>query len=386
MKPLLFSALLFFLALPLARAQTSPAPQTSSLATQGDEMDKKTAKLRGLAVNQLTGEPIRKANLTLKPQPNGTAITAVSDAEGKFSMDNIDPGRYTLSGERQGFVTQNYGARRPNGAGITLDLKASQLMKDVSFKLTPQGVIAGHVLDDEGEPVSGVNIVALQFRYLLNKKRLMPASGGPIMTNDLGEYRLPNLGPGRYYIASTSQKLANIQTNPERAPAKGPEDALVPTYYPNVADAAAASPVDVGPGAEVRGVDVRLHKARVFRVRGKVIDDSTGTPLSPASLVVYGRDAGAMSFLPMSVAIAQDARGSFELKNIPPGSYSLLIISVSSRESKMISLDVTDQDVEDFTAHFGSGVDIPVTAKTDDVAAASTRTPKATLPPARPPI
>jgi len=35
-------------------------------------------------------------------------------------------------------------------------------MKDISFKMTPQGIIAGKILDDEGEPVSGVNVQVLQ--------------------------------------------------------------------------------------------------------------------------------------------------------------------------------------------------------------------------------
>jgi len=200
----------------------------------------------------------------------------------------------------------------------------------------------------------------------------MPVTTAPITTNDLGEYRIPNLGPGRYYIASTSQKLANIQAAPERAATKGPEEALVPTYYPSASDAAAASQVDVGPGAEVRGIDIRLCKTRVFRVRGKVVNDGTGSPLSPASLVVYRRDAGGMSTLPVSISVVQDPKGAFELKNVPPGSYSMLIVSPSPMEMKIVTLDVTDQDLDDFTAHFGSGLDIPVTAKLEDVPAAST--------------
>src|SRR5207302_6633510 len=123
--------------------------------------------------------------------------------EGKFSIENIDPGRYTLAAERQGFVNQNYGARRPSGPGTPLDLKAEQTMKGLAFKMTPQGVIAGRVLDDEGEPVSGVSIQVLQYRYLMGKKRLIPAATTLVLANDLGEFRAPNLSPGRYYVATS---------------------------------------------------------------------------------------------------------------------------------------------------------------------------------------
>jgi protocatechuate 3,4-dioxygenase beta subunit len=370
MKALLWTAFTFAWAASSAWAQSTQSP---SATAQNDSSDKKTAKLQGQVVNQVTGEPVRKVNLTLKPQPDGTAIAAVSDAEGKFSIDNIDPGRYTLTAERQGFVQQAYGAKRVNGAGITLDLRASQVMKDLSFKLMPQGVIAGHVLDDEGEPVAGVTLMALQYRYLMNKKRLMPVSGGqPASTNDLGEFRISNLAPGRYYIASASQKMGGVQAGPERDDSKGPEEALVPTYFPSAADADSASQVDVGPGAEVRGIDIRLRKTRVFHVRGKVVDDATGSPLSPASLIVYRREAtGGMSLLPTSTSFVPDTKGSFELKNIPSGSYAMLIVSPNPMQIKMVAFDIADQDVDNFTAHFGAGVDVPVTAKVADVPAAS---------------
>src|SRR5437588_4062422 len=149
MKKTVDSALLLIIAATLAAAQPTLPPSAQPINQTAEEKAKQQATLQGQVLNQVTGEPVRKANLTLKPEGGGTNLKAVTDNEGKFSIENIDPGRYTLAAERQGFVNQNYGARRPSGPGTPLDLKAEQTMKGLAFKMTPQGVIAGRVLDDE---------------------------------------------------------------------------------------------------------------------------------------------------------------------------------------------------------------------------------------------
>jgi carboxypeptidase family protein len=363
MKATLLLGFLIAAAVLPAAAQAPQSPAQSAVID--DDKSKKTAKLQGQLLNQVTGEAIRRANLTLRPEGGGTNLKAVSDNEGKFSIENIDPGRYTLLAERQGFVTQGYRARYPNGPGTVLDLKASQLLKDLAFTLTPQGVIAGRVMDDEGEPVAGLSIQVLHYRYLMGRKRLIPAATALVVTNDLGEFRAPNLAPGRYYVATTPQRLTDLQRGTERSIAKGPEEAPVPTYYPNAADASAASMVDVGPGAEVRGIDIRLRKARVFRVSGTLVNALTGTPMSPAMLIVFRRESGGMSTVPVSMYQVQSDKGAFELRNIPPGAYTVLATSTNPQDMMlmMTSLDVSDQNIEDLTISLGSGVDIPVTGK-----------------------
>ena len=369
MKPTLCALLLLAFGTLAAIAQTTQPTTSQPLAQTSDEKAKRQVKVSGQVLNLVTGEPVRKANLTLKPEPSGTNLKAVSDNEGKFNIENVDPGRYTLTADRQGFVTQNYGARRPTGPGTTLDLKASQDMKDLAIKLTPQGVIAGRVLDDDNEPVSGLSIQVQQYRYLLGKKRLIPAVNTPIMTNDLGEYRAPNLSPGRYYVAASSQKLADIQSGTERSAAKGQSEGPIPTYYPNAGDAATASAVDVGPGAEVRGVDIRLRKARVFRVSGKVLNAATGGPMSPAMIMVFRREGGSMSTMPMSMYMVQGDKGVFELRNVPPGTYSMLAMSTNPQDMmmQMSSLEVAEQDIEGLAISLGGGLEIPVTAKLEGV-------------------
>ncbi len=150
-------------------------------------------KVSGRLTNANTNEPLRKAKVSLRPDdPAKTVYTVVSDAEGRFHLDDVDPGRYTVEAEKEGFV-------RAEGPPIAIDLKAGKDTSDVNLKLTQQGIIAGRVLDDEGEPASGLMVTALRNNYINGHKQLMPVMNGmPIQTNDLGEYRLSGLAPGRY--------------------------------------------------------------------------------------------------------------------------------------------------------------------------------------------
>src|SRR5258706_3526233 len=133
--------LLLFIAASLASAQP-PAGQTP-LGQTSDEKAKKQATLQGQVLNLVTGEPVRKGNVTLEPEHGGTNLKAITDNEGKFSIENIDPGRFTLAAERQGFVKQNYGARRPSESGTTLEFNVSPTLKGLVLQLSSQRAIDG---------------------------------------------------------------------------------------------------------------------------------------------------------------------------------------------------------------------------------------------------
>ena len=97
-----------------------------------------------------------------------------ADANGKFVFEDVLPGRYTLSAERTGFLRQNYGARgaAPGSPGVVLTLAAGQIMKDLNFKLVPQGVIAGRVTDSDGDPMPGLEVWVSHFTHFRGERQL----------------------------------------------------------------------------------------------------------------------------------------------------------------------------------------------------------------------
>jgi hypothetical protein len=75
-------------------------------------------------------------------------------------------------------------------------------------------------------------------------------------------------------------------------------------------------PVDVGPGGEVRGIDVRLKKTQVFRIRGKVANATGGRGMVIVMLSAKDGPPGNVTTSP-----ARPPENRFEIRGVTPGSY-----------------------------------------------------------------
>jgi hypothetical protein len=63
------------------------------------------ASLEGKVTNLIGGQAVREVNLTLRPMGGASGEPAkpygtVSDSDGKFIFEAVEPGRYTLYAER----------------------------------------------------------------------------------------------------------------------------------------------------------------------------------------------------------------------------------------------------------------------------------------------
>lgn len=106
--------------------QITPLPAGIPNAAKPEEK-KEPAKLEGQVSNAITGERIKRVNIILMPaEPQrGTdfvPLSTMTDAEGKFAMTEIPPGKYRLWAERTAFVRTEYGARGANQMGATINL------------------------------------------------------------------------------------------------------------------------------------------------------------------------------------------------------------------------------------------------------------------------
>jgi len=322
---------------------------------------KDLCKVAGRLTNSITNEPVRKAKVSLHPDnPAKTVVSLVSDAEGKFQFENIEPGRYTLQGEKPGFVAGWYGSGHEPA---TIELSPGKDTAELAVKLVPQGVIAGRVLDDEGEPVGGVMVMPLQNMYINGHKQLMPKmSGMPVQTNDLGEYRLSELAPGRYFVHSDAHKLTDMAMGMTKSEDDKPQEVLIPVYYPNAPDAASATAVEVGPGAEVRAIDIRLKRVHAQKVSGKVVDNVSGQPVKSGMLMLYRQDPGAMQIMPSGMIMLKGDQGEFEMPGLAPGTYNVMAMSqMDPTHMAMVGkIEVADQPLRDLTLRLGSGGDLAV--------------------------
>jgi protocatechuate 3,4-dioxygenase beta subunit len=307
--------------------------------------------IEGVVLKAATGDPLRKAVLALtKVEGRNEPNTATSDANGRFQLKNLEPGRYHLSATRNGYARQEYGQRATHGSGTILTLTAGQHLKDVSFRLTPAAVIAGHVYDEDGEPVAEAEVQALRFQYEKGQRKL--TASGAAETNDLGEYRLYGLEPGQYYVSASY--------NPRQFGSEGPEAGYAPVYYPGSADPSRAAALDLHASDELPGIDFTLVPVKTFNVRGRVYDAVNSRPGIHTMILLEPRNADVQRWTMTSQNFVQDPQGAFELRGVVPGSYYLLAMSTEGDKQYTAreAIEVSDSDMEGVSLVIGPGIDL----------------------------
>lgn len=285
--------------------------------------------LEGRVVRAGTGEPLKKAWVALRKADGEQQVArgATTTSDGRFTLKDIEPGRYRLSAGRNGYVRREYGQRAAGRPGSIIELNPGQEREGLVIELIPAAVVAGRVYDEEGEPVAGAMVQAMTYRYLRRNRELVGV--GRTATNDRGEYRLYGLNPGTYYISVTYSPewrfllfgRAPMSTREADWP---PEESYVPTYFPGTTDPGAATLLELQPGQEMAAVDVVLVPTPGVRVRGRVFNAVTGRPGRDTSIMLVPRGGRVRSSILSPQAHVQEQDGSFEIRAVPPGSYFLV--------------------------------------------------------------
>lgn len=281
--------------------------------------------LAGRVVNAQTGEPVRRANVTLQivSSPGGSSpqgprmLSAITGSDGQFRFERLAPGEYMVSAERAGFVTDSPTGTGRRRMGTPVQIHDGE-STEVELALQPTAVISGRVLDEDGEPALRAHVMLLRRQYINGAWHMVGASSAN--TNDLGEYRLAFLNPGRYWL------VASLNTPSRHGPGGEPVEIYAHTYYPQARQPAEAIPMDLTPGAELRGIDIRLVKTTAVPVRGRVMgagDEHLSVSLRPSE-----RTEGAPGNDHLA-SVAPDGR--FEFPRVIPGSYQLALHPASGQ-------------------------------------------------------
>jgi hypothetical protein len=255
-----------------------------------------------------SGRPLPRSIVTAWPEDRAhETFTALSDSRGRFEFSDVSPGRYRLEAYRNGYVRQMYG-QRGGGPGVVLTVEPGKELERIEFRLERSAVIAGRIFDEEQEPAEGVTVRALRVVFA-------PGGGETLVTvrsarsNDLGEYRLPGLPPGYYYVLAGDSGGFGVST--------GSTYSHAATYYPGVDSRAEARRVQAVAGQETRGIDLGVSLRPTFTIRGIVVDRAP-SPGKRRIAVGFARATGTAT---MS---AREDDGSFLLRGILPGEYTLL--------------------------------------------------------------
>lgn len=267
--------------------------------------------IHGHVVESASGDPVRKVTVILR-RGQEPGIGAVSDASGAFVFDDLDPGAYTVSVERTGFLFD------PGSERIVAQVQPAPAESEITLKLIRSGAISGRVFDSDGEPVTGASIQIVP----AGQAKRVPQQSYNAVSNDRGEYRSFDIPPGRYRISVSYQprpELMQVKMQRPKTPSGNPpEDAYAVTYYPGALDAKQAAIVNVEAGSDLQGFDVRVLRARGVTVSGRV------SGVAPGSIVMVTLGSVGRALGPrVHDSVVQNHEGTFDLPLILPGTYIL---------------------------------------------------------------
>ncbi len=293
-----------------------------------------TASIEGRVINSQTGRPLENVHVQLICLGTDSPLVygANSNAGGYFSIKGMQPCGYFLNPEKTGFALAAERAKK--GSTSSIYLKAGERLTDFRLLMTPRARLAGHVLDEYGEPLASVSV------QLIPLKTDGIRQGSSTSTNDLGEFRL-SASPGKYYVKA-AYNSATSSGEPEEIRTDGTTDTIYSdTYYPDAASTNAATAIELKPGSELSGIDIRLVHGSAHAIVGII----SGIPRSATQVSVTlasGNSASTSGFM-----VKNEKEKPFRFASLSPGTYGVYAeCSVGDQRlrSQIVQVNLADAD------------------------------------------
>lgn len=244
-----------------------------------------------------------------------------TDAGGRFKFEKVPPGSYIVSISRDGYV-------EVKSRGMMITVVEGQNLADQTYKMATAGLIAGKILDADGDPMSGLTVQAIPkvhgqsgvagmmatYLSIAGAFGNLPGLG---TTNDLGEYRIAGLRAGQYLVVARPR--ANVAPPPNPPNKAQPAERLLyaPTYYPGVLEETQASALQVASGGVVTA-DFTLLMHHTFQVSGIV----SGLVNAKGSYILLISNNSRPQQQPLGDG------GKFEFPSLEPGTYFAQVVEL----------------------------------------------------------
>jgi hypothetical protein len=304
----------------------------SGIAQQARE----TPQLAGRVTRSDTGAPIAGATIYVDPPFFEGAVfnfpTTTTDVNGNYSFTTIR-GQSVVSATADGFTFVNYN-RDGTPAGGIQNFDAATHLSGIDFKLSPEAVIRGSVITDDGHPVAAEVPVAAY------KKPQTP--GGKTFatrtyTEANGSFTLRKLTAGTYIV------VVNGPNEPLGYPTKGVS--YRQKWYGNQSTEENATEIALKEGDEHDGVEIVVEPQTLYTV--------TVWPAGSDGRQAEG-DYYWVSIEGRNTSAYGNRNGSTTFPNIPAGHYTLKTdVRLGGMGGKRLGTQETSFDVtnEDVTLH-----------------------------------
>jgi hypothetical protein len=287
------------------QAETPPGAVTAATPNETKNI------VQGKIVQEPGGQGIRKVKVVLIARMSQTTpvYEAITDQAGQFKVENVEPGEYAVRLERPG-----YAADAKTKLDKTVKVIAGQDTKDLVFRMLAAAVISGQIVDLEGDPVPNVDVMAIASTGRSAKGNASALMRGA--TNDLGEYRIADLSPGKYVVQATPPK-SQVPSASEKNSTKS-RLVYVKTYFPGTLDERQAATVEVSAGGTAI-TNFAVQVSHAYRVSGTVAGVGS---LGMAQLMLLATNGqGEQQNLAEG--------GKFDFPNVLPGTYHAQVVTIS---------------------------------------------------------
>jgi hypothetical protein len=306
-----------------------------------------SATIDGIVIKDPGGEPVKKAIIELiaEDQQQGGNYTAVTGADGNFRIEDVKPGRYHLFAERTGYVDST--SRGGRSRGRILTLTAGQELKQIQIRFAAAAIVSGRITDEDGDPLENAEVTVLRRTFSPGQSRLQQVASE--RTNDLGEYRIPDLAAGSYYLSVNPPPDFKSLLEAENSSASGksssssnnekPSTSYQTAYYPGTPDRSQAEPIQLHAGDEFPA-NFSLTPSPTLAIRGSV------TNLPPNSSAMIMLQSSDFNVVFNGAEVHRD--GSFVVRDVSPGAYTI-VASVENTPVPMIarqSLQVSSNNID----------------------------------------
>ena len=311
-----------------AREQKPPADQPGKESRTGT-----SRSIKGRVTDE-GGQPVQDASVYVMPAGSFSAQNSLAvlkarptstDENGRFDIDNIDAGAYSLMAYAPGYVTV---------LGLSMDGGVQKYYRPgefVSVRLVKGGVITGTVTNDAGMPIVGMRVRADRVRDSQGQ-RTKRQNIDPMQmfeewrTDDRGIYRIYGLEPGAYVVSAGGKAFISFQ-----------EDGYagdVTTYHPS-STRDTATEVRVAGGQESSGIDIRYRDGQGYAISG-TIAGVTNPALQEATIVTLSQastdSVESMTFVPSFLP-----NRSFSFYGMSEGEYYLTAVSAGEKGTAALS-------------------------------------------------
>lgn len=351
-------------------------------AQQGDPA---TGSVTGQVICGDTQLPARFASVTLVEVPSGPALTskpngsagqdktatdasgngkrflAVTGLDGSYTATHVVPGDYYAVPMMAGYAEPVSMVRAAMEAGVDLTKPIPGIpIVHVSAGVTSRqdlmlvrgGAVSGRVLWDDGSPVPDA---VVKVRPAREDAKKLPSQFGALdwgldddgemfsRTNDLGQYRIAGLAPGKYVAVAVV--IGPVQTETHAGKTTMTEsDLKLTAYAPESFRRRGAKPIEVSAGREQVGEDITFNLTGTHSVSGRMVSAEDGQGISSGNVQL--NDA---SDTALTRAARVDSNGNFTVRSVPSGSYQLTVTGAADAGRSFAGGDqsvvVSDSDV-----------------------------------------